>query len=304
MKILKSIGELLFKIFVISLVVIFLSFLGMLMMDVWAARTQDFQFLPIVQEAWTQFVAYLQMLARGDLGMATMVGREREVAGIVQSASLNSLGIISISLSFASVLGIVMGVSAALTQYKGQTHLMLFLAILGISAPTFLLAVILQYLGIKYTATVGQRLVSMGGFGWDFAHLAMPILVLMARPLAYITRATYVSLGDIMNADYIRTARAKGLKESLVFFGHMLRNLGIPLITALGVSFRFTLGVLPIVEFIFAWPGVGLYALDALQRREAYLFLGVVLSLGASIQILNALLDWLNHRIDPRLGVA
>ncbi len=304
MKVLKSSGELLFKIVVISLIVIFLSFLGMLMMDVWAARTQDFHFLPIVQQAWGQFIIYLQMLTHGDLGTVTMVGREREVAGIVQSASLNSLGLIGMALSFASILGVVMGVFAALSQHRGQADLTLLLAILGISAPTFLLAVLLQNLGIKYTATFGKRLVSMGGYGWNFAHLAMPVLVLMARPLAYITRATYVSMGEIMSADYIRTARSKGLHERMVFFAHVLRNLGIPLLTALGVSFRFTLGVLPIVEFIFAWPGVGLYALDALQRRQAYLFLGVVLSLGASIQILNALLDWLNHRIDPRLGRA
>ncbi len=304
MKFLKSLGELLFKIFVISLIVIFLSFLGMLMMDVWAARTQDFQFLPILQQAWDGFVAYLQMLARGDMGVVTVVNRDRAVSGIVQSAALNSLGIISMALSFASLLGIAMGVFAALAQHRGQADLMLLLAILGISAPTFLLAVLLQNLGIKYTATFGRRLVSMGGYGWDFTHLAMPVLVLMARPLAYIARATYVALGDIMSADYIRTARSKGLRERMVFFSHVLRNLGIPLLTAFGVSFRFTLGVLPIVEFIFAWPGVGLNALNALQSREIHLFLGVVLALGASIQVLNTLLDWLNHRIDPRLGRA
>jgi peptide/nickel transport system permease protein len=202
------------------------------------------------------------------------------------------------------ILGIVLGSLAALSNHRGQADVILFFAIVGVSAPTFLLAVLLQTLGIKYTLTFGQRLVSMGGYAWDFEHLLMPVLVLMARPLAYVTRATYVALGEILGADYIRTAHSKGLRERRVFFGHILRNLGISILTAFGVSFRFTLGVLPIVEFIFAWPGLGQYALDAVQRREAILFIVVVISLSLTIQLLNMMLDWLNHRIDPRLGEA
>jgi ABC-type dipeptide/oligopeptide/nickel transport system permease component len=304
MKILSSLSELLLKILVISLLIIFLSFLGMLMMDIWVDAPDEFHFVEVFKDAWGLSGDYLKMLANGNLGTATMVSGEVEVAAIMKTAYTNSLGLIGIALGLAMVIGIAMGSMAALTTHRGQAHLVLFLAIVGISAPTFLLAVLLQTLGIKYTLTFGERLVSMGGYAWDFEHLAMPVLVLMARPLAYITRATYVALGEIMGADYVRTAHSKGLRERRVFFGHILRNLGIPLLTAFGVSFRFTLGVLPIVEFIFGWPGVGQHALDAVQRREAILFIVVVLALGLTIQFINALLDWLNHRIDPRLGRA
>jgi len=304
MKVLGSIAVFLLKILAIAVLIIFLSFLGMRMMDVWVEPTQDFQCFEIVREAGTHSLDYIQMLAHGNLGTAMMVSGETEVAEIMKTAYKNSLGLIGIALGLAMVLGVLMGSTAALTKHRGQADLVLFLAIIGVSAPTFLLAVLLQTLGIKYTLTFGERLVSMGGYAWDFEHLALPVLVLMARPLACITRATYVALTEIMGADYIRTARSKGLRERRVFFGHILRNLGISILTAFGVSFRFTLGVLPIVEFIFAWPGVGQYALDAVQRREAILFIVVVLALGLTIQFINALLDWLNHRIDPRLGRA
>lgn len=304
MKLLSSLVELLLKIVIISLLIIFLSFLGMRMMDVWVEPTHDFQLFEIIREAGTHSLDYIQMLAHGNLGTAMMVSGETEVAEIMKTAYANSLGLIGIALGLAMVIGVLMGSTAALTKHRGQADLVLFLAIIGVSAPTFLLAVLLQTLGIKYTLTFGERLVSMGGYAWNFDHLALPVLVLMARPLAYITRATYVALTEIMGADYIRTARSKGLRERRVFFGHILRNLGISILTAFGVSFRFTLGVLPIVEYIFAWPGVGQYALDAVQRREAILFIVVVLALGLTIQFINALLDWLNHRIDPRLGKA
>ncbi len=304
MKIVGSVAGFLLKILVIAVLIIFLSFLGMRMMDVWVEPSQDFQVFEIIREAGMHSVEYLKMLAHGDLGTAMMVSGETEVAEIMKTAYANSLGLIGIALGLALVLGVLMGSTAALTKHRGQADLVLFLAIIGVSAPTFLLAVLLQTIGIKYTLTFGERLVSMGGYAWDFDHLAMPVLVLMARPLAYITRATYVALSEIMGADYIRTAHSKGLRERRVFFVHILRNLGISILTAFGVSFRFTLGVLPIVEFIFAWPGVGQHALDAVQRREAILFIVVVLTLGLTIQLVNALLDWLNHRIDPRLGRA
>lgn len=303
MKILGSLAGFLFKILVIALLIIFLTFLGMQMMDIWSDAA-EFVLGDVLRSAWTQTTEYIGLLADGQLGTAEMVSGETEVSEIMKTAYKNSLGLIGIALGFAMVIGVLLGSAAALTKHRGQADVILLFAIIGVSAPTFLLAVLLQNLGIKYTLAFGERLVSMGGYAWDFDHLAMPVLVLMARPLAYITRATYVALGEILSADYIRTAHAKGLRERRVFFGHILRNLGISILTAFGVSFRFTLGVLPIVEFIFAWPGLGQYALDAVQRREAILFIVVVISLSLTIQLINIMLDWLNHRIDPRLAKA
>lgn len=302
MKFLYSLGELLLKILLISFLITFFSFLGMLMMDFWVELSQERQIIDVFQEAWRQSVDYLKILSQGNLGTVMMVSGETEVIEILIPTYKNSMGLVGIALGLALLLGTLMGSIAALTKHRGQAFFVLFGAIIGISMPSFLLAVLLQSLGIKYTITFGSRLVSMGGLAWDFKHLAMPVLVLMARPLAYITRATYISLVEIRSADYIRTAYSKGLRDSHVFGGHILRNLGIPLLTAFVVSFRFVLGVLPIVEFIFGWNGVGLNALDAVQRREPVLFIALVLALSLTIQLLNAFVDWLNHLIDPRLG--
>lgn len=288
----------------IATLIIFFVFFGMRMMDYWETPDGEVQPIALAQQSWSETTDYITNLFQGNMGVVTLVYGEEQVSDVLWEWFKNSMGLIAISLTLATTLGILMGLSASLAKNQWQTYVVLFLTMLGLSAPVFLVAVLLQTLGIRYSVTFGSRLVSMGGFAWDVEHLLMPVLALMARPLAQITRATYISLREILKEDYIRTAYSKGLRQERVIYIHAFRNLAIPLLTAIGVSFRFVVGVLPIVEYIFGWPGVGLNALIAVQERIPILFIAIALLLGLTIQLINATLGGLNRLADPRLREA
>ena len=125
--------------------------------------------------------------------------------------------------------------------------------------------------------------------------------MLAARPAASVTRLSYNTLVEILESDYIRTAQGKGLKRDVILWRHVLRNAGVPLLTTLGVSLRFSLAILPIVEFIFSWPGIGQALLDAMYLQDPTVVIGLVLPFAALFILVNLLLDLLYLRIDPRL---
>jgi len=160
---------------------------------------------------------------------------------------------------------------------------------------------LLQQGEILYLANTGRRLVSVSGFGWDLDHMLLPLLVLMARPLAYLTRAVYLSLRRVLSEDFVRTARAKGLSQARTVVIHVLRNTAIPVLTALGVSLRFSLGSLPVIELFFAWPGLGDALLRAVNDQQTTLAVSLALALGMTILVTNLLLDGIYRVIDPRL---
>jgi len=291
----------LFWLAIMALAVIFFSYLGL---DVMTAReTSDapVQLWDLTVSAGEQMVDYVSMLFDGDLGEVVLVMREEQVLDILKVSLKNSLGLLAIALSIATVIGTWIGSVAAVTRRSEGAYGMLFFTMLGISIPAFLIAILLQRGGIFYTTTFGKQLVNMGGYGWDIKHLAMPVLVLMARPLAHIARLVYISLSEILTKDYIRTARAKGLRERLVIGVHAGSNLATSLMTAFGVSLRYSLGILPLVEFIFAWPGLGLYALTAIRRKLPLLLIAIALVFALSIRLLEILVQSANRAIDPTL---
>jgi ABC-type dipeptide/oligopeptide/nickel transport system permease component len=141
----------------------------------------------------------------------------------------------------------------------------------------------------------------MGGLGWDYEHMLMPVLVLAARPLAYLTRSSFIAFDRVMGEDYIRTAFAKGLTETRTVSVHALRNIAIPVLTAMGVSIRFSLSSLPIVEFFFVWPGLGLRMLEAINTRQTSLVATLATAIGLTFLLINLLLDISYRFIDPRV---
>ena len=178
---------------------------------------------------------------------------------------------------------------------------LLALTIVGISVPSFFAGLLLRLGELKFLDISGHRLVSMAGFGWDFEHMLMPVLVLAAVPLAYLTRASFISLSRAMEEDYIRTAYAKGLTTRRTVSDHAFRNIAILLLTSLGVSMRFSLGILPIVEFFFVWPGMGVRLLQAINQRHATTVVALALALGLTILFVNLSLDILYRIVDPRM---
>lgn len=211
-----------------------------------------------------------------------------------------SAGLLLLSLTVAAVVGVPLGMAAALARRKVSAPLVLMGSVLGMSTPTFLLGMLLWIVNIQVYQQLGVKALPSAGFGWD-AHMVMPALVLAARPLAQVAQVTYVALSEQLGQDYVRTARAKGLAAQTVHYRHALRNALIPILTTLGTSLRFSLASLPVVEFFFAWPGVGRTLLEAISRGEAALVTDLILSLGLFFLLVNRLLEVLYPLVDPRL---
>jgi peptide/nickel transport system permease protein len=149
----------------------------------------------------------------------------------------------------------------------------------------------------------GVRILPIYGFGWDL-RMFMPMLVLATRPMANITRLTYTALKEVYEADYVRTAYSKGLLPRIVFIRHVLKNAGVPILTTASVSFRFSLSMLPIVETIFSWLGIGYALIEATQSGDFYRVVIMIIPLVLLFVLVTTLLDFLYPLIDPRLLTA
>lgn len=285
----------------ICIAIIFITYFGLEMASNWSGPNPGYHLAPTFKEAVASTLEFSKGLLQGDLGQTRMTSGFFEISEILWESYKNSVGLLGLSLLIASILGILFGGFAALASKSRWDYLILLLTLLGVSAPSFFLAVLLQMLGIKYTVTFGNQLVSMGGYAWDFKHLAIPVTILMARPMAQITRVTFINLNEIMGEEYIRTAYSKGLKYSRTVIVHALKNLAVSVVTAIGVSLRFSISILPVVEYIFAWPGLGRQFLEGIWNGRMSLVVAIALSIGLTIQLINYLLNMLYPVLDPRL---
>jgi peptide/nickel transport system permease protein len=281
---------------VVLLAIIFLSYFGLTM-----ARGAEFgeALLEAASDTWS----YISRLLQGDLGTTTAGAvslREIPVGQVILERLPRSLALLGISLLAASVVGLVLGIRAAA---RGARHSLAILiaTIIGISVPSFFAAFLLQWLVITVTREAGRTVLPVGGFGWD-AHIILPVLVLAARPLAQITRVTFVTVRDVLDEDYVRTARSKGLRNFRVMSEHVLRNAAIPILTTVGISLRFALSSLPVVEAYFGWPGVGYTLLGAIAMRDDDLVVALLLCFGVLFILINLILDISYRLIDPRVG--
>lgn len=272
--------------------------LGMAMASNSNVREPSFDLVAFSKIAWSNTRFFFSNLRNGNLGTFQYGGDRLPVAGVLARAYINSMGLLLLSLGLATILGLIFGIVAALRK---RTSLPVLTAtVIGISVPSFFLALLLQQLVIRYTANYGSIL-SVAGFGWDYQHMLLPVLVLAVRPLAYITRASFISLRQVMEQDYIRTAFAKGLRMRTIVNIHALRNVGIPVLTAIGVSLRFSLASLMVVEYFFGWPGMGAGLIEAISERQTALVVALALALGLTFQLVNLLLDMLYRLVDPRM---
>ena len=221
---------------------------------------------------------------------------------LVSSLFVKSAGLLLASLIIAIVIGGGLGITAALSKRKNTAPIIVFTSILGVSTPSFLLGMLFWVINVKIMRLAGlsRAILPPIGFGWD-NHLVMPAMVLAARPLAQIMQLTYISLSDILNQDYMRSARAKGLSERLQLIRHALPNILIPVLTTLGTSLRFSLASLPVVESFFIWEGIGLAILLALPLQMPALITDLIVTLGLIFLIINFSLEILYTIIDPRL---
>jgi peptide/nickel transport system permease protein len=288
-------------IILVSLLIIFFTQLGMRMISNSSTASPNFDIAQQTTFARRDTRAYINAAISGELGYVSDGYEQVPIKDILTQSYINSMGLLLASLTVATIGGFLIGVFLALTRHRRFILPALTFTLLGISIPSFFAAILLERGEILYLRTFGHRLVSISGFGWDLEHMLLPLLVLAARPIAYITRTSYISLSRIMDQDYIRTAFAKGLSRNLTVSQHALRNLAIPVLTAIGVSLRFSLASLPIVELFFRWPGIGSQLLRAIDARQTYLVVTLSLVLGLTFLIFNLLLDISYRFLDPRI---
>jgi ABC-type dipeptide/oligopeptide/nickel transport system permease subunit/predicted ABC-type transport system involved in lysophospholipase L1 biosynthesis ATPase subunit len=291
----------------VAVVITYLCFFGLRM----AARGQgglSSEVWRVAGESAVDASHYLARAAQGDLGVTQrpmrtwfwVYEKETTVAELLGRSLDKSLVLLFVAVALGGLIGVPLGIVAAAVRRSHLSLTFIVLSIAGISIPSFFMAFLLQILEIKFCRYTGRALLPLGGFGWD-GHIVLPALVLAARPIAQVARVSFVALTEVLDADYVRTARAKGLRARLVLIRHALPNAGVPILTALGTSLRFSLSSLPVVEVIFTWPGLGLVLLQAVQQYQAETAAATILCLGLLFIVVNMGLERIYRVVDPRL---
>ncbi len=299
--VIRFIGQRLLFIAFVGVVIVFFVHLGMGLVPNSRVAHPQYDLWGQGQVAWAQTRDFLANALKGELGAVYARRGPVPVRDVLADTYVKSMGLLIAALALATVIGLAVGTVAGLARHSRLTFPLLTLTVFGISTPTFFAALILQVAEIRIYQETNVRLVYVSGFGWDIQHMLLPTLVLTARPVAYITRATFLSLHQIMQEDYIRTAWAKGLPLRTVIHPHALRNAAVPVLTSVGVSLRFALASLPIVEYFFAWPGLGARLLEAIRAGETPLVVALALSLGLTFLLVNLALEVTYRIVDPRL---
>jgi peptide/nickel transport system permease protein len=271
---------------------------------------------------WEQYLIFLQKLSRGDLGQS--IATRRPVLEDIKQYAPASMELATLAIVLAFSVGIPLGVLAAIKRDSWLDHLARAVSLVGVSAPTFWLAFIalaLFYGGLEIAPSPGRLdagatppphvtglyLVDsllagdLHTLASAFAHLLLPSIVLAATTTGVITRTTRVSMLDTLDQDYIRTARAKGVREQAVRFRHALRNALIPIFTLGGVAYAQLLSGAVMTETIFGFPGMGRYAFQSAVVLDFPAISGITLVVGLTYLLVNLAVDLSYAVIDPRV---
>jgi ABC-type dipeptide/oligopeptide/nickel transport system permease component len=199
------------------------------------------------------------------------------------------------SLTLTILVGIPLGLWAGSHPNSVVDWIVSLLTFISISIPSF-------WLGIVLILIFADKLRWLPPSGDDtFVHMLMPGITLSVYSIGLLSRLVRATLIDIMQRDYIRTARAKGLREQIILYRHALRNTMIPTVTVLGLQLGALLGGSVVVESVFAWPGVGWLMLQGIQNHDLPLVRAVVLVIGLGFVLINLIVDLLYSRLDPRI---
>jgi oligopeptide transport system permease protein len=241
-----------------------------------------------------QYLTFVANAVRGDLGVSFSF-QDRAVTDVIRQG-LPVTGTLALAaIAFAILLGIPLGIVAALRQNSWVDYVSLFIATIGASVPGFVMAMIMII-----TLSVGLKLLPTGGWGtWQGA--VMPAIALGLHPAAVLARITRASMIEAIRQDYVRTARAKGLAESVILIRHTLKNALIPVVTVIGPVTAGLLAGSFIIESIFAVPGVGRFYIQAIFARDYGLMMGTTLFYATVIAFANLWVDILYAFIDPRI---
>lgn len=246
-----------------------------------------------------QYFIYIGNMLRGDFGIS-FTQQNRSVNDIIRehfpvSATLGVLAVV-----YAALGGILFGALTALYRNRLPDIAIMFLVILGISVPNFVFAALGQLGLVNLNTLFGRSLLPVAGWG-TVSHMLLPAMVLGLGTMAYLTRLMRSSMLEVINADYIRTAKAKGLPPARIFLRHQLRNAVLPVVTVLGPAIAaITTGGF-VVELVFAIPGLGRYFVQAVQQLDYTVIMGTTVFYGAFLVFMVILVDLVYGWIDPRV---
>jgi ABC-type dipeptide/oligopeptide/nickel transport system permease component len=243
-----------------------------------------------------QYVRYVRDVATFDLG-PSLVLRNRDVNDIVREHFPPSLELGALAMLFALVFGIPLGLLAALRANKWPDYTAMFVANVGFAVPSFLIATLLIY----FFAVRWGDIFDIPTSGWTtWQSKILPTIALGLGPMAYFARLTRGSVLETLQQDYIRTARAKGLRRRRVVVVHTLRNSLIPVVTAAGPILGFLITGSFVIEQIFAIPGIGRYYVTAVTGRDYSVVMGLTVLLAMIVIVANMVVDILYGILDPR----
>jgi ABC-type dipeptide/oligopeptide/nickel transport system permease component len=243
---------------------------------------------------YVRFGHYVGQIAKGDLGRSYITNRP--ITRDIRERFPKTLQLAAAAMLFAAFTGITLGVLSARHPGGWIDRFALGIAYLGISFPVYWVGLLLILL-----FAVTLHLLPPSGYGsWKF--LILPALALGMRSIAFLARVTRSAMLEALGADYVRTARAKGLSERVVTLRHALRNAMIPIITVLGLDFGAYLTGSILTETVFSWPGLGRYVVSAIARRDLPAIQGTVLFLSAVFVLVNLIADIAYAKTDPRVA--
>jgi|TARA_B110000977_G_scaffold60447_1_gene82127 ABC-type dipeptide/oligopeptide/nickel transport system permease component len=249
-----------------------------------------------------QYVIFMKNMLSGDFGIS-FTQQNRQVNDIIRDHFPVSATLGIMAIFFATIGGVLWGALTALYRNRLPDIIIMFLVILGISVPSFVFAALGQLLLVNINSLFGASIIPVAGWG-TLSHMLMPSMVLGLGTMALLTRLMRSSMLEIVNEDYIRTARAKGLSPSRIFFRHQLRNAILPVITVLGPQIAaITTGGF-VVELVFAIPGLGRYFVQAVQQLDYTVIMGTTVFYGAFLVLMVILVDILYGFIDPRVRLS
>ncbi|MDO5016514.1 MAG: ABC transporter permease [Eubacteriales bacterium] len=241
---------------------------------------------------WEQFLLYIGNFFQGDAGVSLKNGRE--VGDIISEGVGTSLTLGLLGALVAIVIGVTLGIVAAVNRNRWPDRLVIFLTTLFVSVPSFVLATVLLYI---FATKLNWFPI------WTAAkpNYFLPVISLSMYPMAYITRMTKSSMLDVLGEDYIRTAQAKGVSAPVIFFKHALRNGILPIITYLGPMLAYTITGSMVVETVFTINGMGRAFVQSIMNRDYPLIMACTIILAFAMVFMNLICDLIYKVVDPRI---
>lgn len=249
-----------------------------------------------------QFVMYIKGLLQGDLGMSYSYGQP--VAELISESFPNTILLTITSIILSLLIGIPAGIISATKQYSKLDYALMIISLVGVSMPIFwlgLMLVLVFSVNLGWLPSLGMGSLDYGL--WDFvSHLILPTIALATIPAATFARITRSSMLETIQQDYIKSLRAKGLKESKIIWKHGLKNALPPIVTVIGLQISSLLSGAILTETIFSWPGMGKLIVDSISNRDYAVVQGAVLFIALIYILINLVVDIIYMYINPKVS--